>query len=216
LEFPQTWRPAPRQAADWHHRCLARFGQFPIPDDEFKIPVAVEATIPGQYKISVTDYYLTLTHDLYFTDLEENVSIRIDENFTYTFTISQAAKAISSPLDAINGPQKATTEFGDRFLITTQPHETESTLPQEIALQQNYPNPFNPTTQIQYEIPQQSDVLLTVYDMSGRQVATLVNGSVQAGVHTVNFDGSSLASGVYMYRLRACNSVLSRKLTIIK
>ena len=116
----------------------------------------------------------------------------------------------------MRGPQKATTEFGDRFLITTQPREMDSTLPDAVALNQNYPNPFNPTTQIRYELPQQSDVRITVYDMVGRQVATLVNETVQAGTHTVNFDASNLSSGVYLYRLQAGSTTLSRKLTVIK
>ena len=74
----------------------------------------------------------------------------------------------------------------------------------------------HPTTQIRYELPRQSDVRLEVFDMTGRQVAVLVNGNVSAGTHTVNFDATNLSSGVYMYRLQAGNVLLSRKLTVIK
>ena len=117
----------------------------------------------------------------------------------------------------MRGPQKAqTVTSGNRFVITTQPREADSTIPDAVALNQNYPNPFNPTTQITYELPQQENVQLTVYDMVGRQVATLVNETVQAGVHNVNFDASNLSSGVYIYRLQTGSTTLSRKLTVIK
>ena len=196
---------------------LLTASHLPMPDEDFEIPVNVQTTRPGMYTISATDFNLSLAQDLYLVDLHEDVSVRIDENFSYRFDINQAAKANPKPISGmINGPKKVTAEFGDRFLITTQPREADSTLPDAVALNQNYPNPFNPSTQITYELPQQTDVRLTVYDMVGRQVATLVNETVQAGVHNVNFDASSLSSGVYIYRLQAGSSTLSRKLTVIK
>jgi hypothetical protein len=76
-------------------------------------------------------------------------------------------------------------------------------IPARFALQQNYPNPFNPTTQIPYEIPvgTRHAVSLRVYDVLGREVATLVDEVKQPGTYAVKFDGSGLASGVYFYRL---------------
>lgn len=117
---------------------------------------------------------------------------------------------------SVQQPQKALPQFAGRFVISTQPREFPADIPQELALRQNYPNPFNPATQITYELPLQADVRLEVYDMVGRQVATLVNETVQAGVHTVNFDAGNLSSGVYIYRLQAGSTTLSRKLTVIK
>ena len=104
-----------------------------------------------------------------------------------------------------------------RFTIsTTPPERKDSERPGTVDLNQNCPNPFNPTTQITYELPQQSDVTLQVFDLTGRQVAILVNEQVNAGTHTANFDASNLSSGVYVYRLQAGSVVLSRKLTLIK
>ncbi len=89
-------------------------------------------------------------------------------------------------------------------------------IPARIALKQNYPNPFNPTTLISYALPEAMIVSLEVYDVTGRRVAQLENGMQQAGSHTVSFDGSRLASGIYLYRLRAGDTVLNRSMLLVK
>lgn len=76
----------------------------------------------------------------------------------------------------------------------------------QFKLSQNYPNPFNPTTKIDFEIPALSSVSLTVYDMLGKEVATLVNKDLNAGVYTVDFKGGSLSSGIYLYRINVINN----------
>ncbi|MBK6875713.1 MAG: T9SS type A sorting domain-containing protein [Ignavibacteria bacterium] len=74
-------------------------------------------------------------------------------------------------------------------------------LPTEFALHQNYPNPFNPATKISFDLPQDSKVNLIVYDLLGREVKRLVNNEFKvAGKYTYDFNGSSLASGIYFYR----------------
>jgi hypothetical protein len=83
-------------------------------------------------------------------------------------------------------------------------------------LMQNYPNPFNPTTTIGFEIPRSSFVTLKVFDLLGREVATLVNGEVKTGIHERAFDGSGLASGVYLYRLQAEGFVQTKKLLLLR
>ena len=90
------------------------------------------------------------------------------------------------------------------------------TLPQKFALEQNYPNPFNPSTMINFSLGKSGQVTLSVYDLLGRQVAELVNGKMEAGVHEVNLDASELASGVYVYRLTAGGFVQSRKMVLLK
>ena len=89
-------------------------------------------------------------------------------------------------------------------------------LPTQFALRQNYPNPFNPSTTIKYELPRSSEVRLSVYDMLGREVAILVNERMNAGVHEVKFDGSGLASGVYLYRMWAGEFVATKRLLLLK
>ncbi|MDX1642114.1 MAG: T9SS type A sorting domain-containing protein, partial [Balneolaceae bacterium] len=177
-------------------------------------------TRAGNFTITATDFDFSLSSDLYFVDLQEEKSIKIDENFSYEFSTDAVAKVPGGDVFnrcSVNSPQKAKTfATADRFMITAQPKEFASELPSSVALNQNYPNPFNPTTQISYDLPKQADVRLEVYDLVGRQVATLVNQTVEAGSHIVNFDAANLSSGVYIYRLHAGNTILSRKLTIIK
>ncbi len=83
-------------------------------------------------------------------------------------------------------------------------------------LEQNYPNPFNPVTNIKFYLPKAEKVELTVYNMLGQKVKSLINENRSAGYHTVTFDASNLASGVYVYVLKAGNVKLSKKMTLLK
>ena len=84
------------------------------------------------------------------------------------------------------------------------------------ALSQNFPNPFNPATVISYQLPATSDVKLVVFDVLGREVATLVNGVEEPGYKSVQWDASGVASGVYFYRLQAGGFVSAKKLVLLK
>jgi hypothetical protein len=86
----------------------------------------------------------------------------------------------------------------------------------EYALEQNYPNPFNPTTTIKYQIPTSGNVTIKVYDILGNEVAMLVEGYVETGKYEVEFDASSLASGVYIYRLNVNDYVNVKKMVLLK
>ncbi len=101
------------------------------------------------------------------------------------------------------------------FEIATDVGETER-FPKEYALLQNYPNPFNPTTTISYQLSAGSLVTLTVCDLLGRKVATLVDAYQWPGYHTVSLEGSGLASGVYVYRLTAGAFVGQKKMLLIR
>ncbi len=91
-----------------------------------------------------------------------------------------------------------------------------SALPKKFELEQNYPNPFNPTTTIGFDLPRASNIILQVYDVLGRRVATLVNGEVPAGRHSVVFNGNGLASGVYFCVLRHDGEQSVRKMLLLK
>ncbi len=89
-------------------------------------------------------------------------------------------------------------------------------VPKSFVLEQNYPNPFNPTTNIKYQIVNNSFVSLKVYDILGREVETLVNESLKPGTYEVDFDGSNLSSGVYYYRMEAGNYFETKKMLLVK
>jgi subtilisin family serine protease len=89
-------------------------------------------------------------------------------------------------------------------------------VPEKFYLSQNYPNPFNPTTKISFGVSVSSDVTMNVYDLSGKEVANLVNEKVQAGEYEITFDASNLPSGTYFVRLNAGEYTESKKITLIK
>jgi hypothetical protein len=100
--------------------------------------------------------------------------------------------------------------------VGSQPGTDNSQGPSSFALEQNWPNPFNPTTTINFQIPASSNVCLKVYDVIGREVATLVDDVRPAGAYSVTFDGSGLASGTYVYRIQAGSSVATKKLVLVR
>jgi len=89
-------------------------------------------------------------------------------------------------------------------------------LPAEFALNQNYPNPFNPTTTISFALPAATNVTLKVYNMLGQTVETLIDEPMEAGVHQINFDASSMASGMYFYNIKTDNKSETRKMVLLK
>jgi hypothetical protein len=88
--------------------------------------------------------------------------------------------------------------------------------PEGYVLESNYPNPFNPTTTISFSIPQAQHVSLVVYDAVGREVAKLIDSELGSGSHSVTFDGKNLASGLYVYRIRAGDFVQEKKMQLVK
>ncbi len=96
--------------------------------------------------------------------------------------------------------------FNSNFTVFTPVHTANNDVPRSFSLSQNFPNPFNPTTTISYELSANSYATLRVYDILGRVEVTLVNSTQTQGEHSVYFDGSKIASGVYLYRLDAVRS----------
>jgi hypothetical protein len=94
--------------------------------------------------------------------------------------------------------------------------QPRNTIPGDFALSQNYPNPFNPATTIRYDLPRASHVTLTVYDLLGREVATLIDGVEEPGYKSVQWSAGGVAGGIYFYRLQAGNFMQVRKLLLLK
>jgi hypothetical protein len=106
--------------------------------------------------------------------------------------------------------------FASHTFISTLGAEGAAPLPAQYELEQNYPNPFNPETRIGFRIQDAGFTSLKVYDVLGREVATLVEGKIDAGNHEVTFDGSNLPSGVYVYRLMSGSYQESKKMLLMK
>lgn len=118
---------------------------------------------------------------------------------------------------ASNG--QATSEWSNTRTFTTytpMASDEPGSLPQIAELDQNYPNPFNPVTTISYKLPEDTPVELEVLSVEGRRITVLVDEHQTAGRHHITFDASDLASGVYMYRLRAGSTVETRTMTFVK
>ncbi len=104
------------------------------------------------------------------------------------------------------------TTNGGYTLITKQ----NATIPEKYILSQNYPNPFNPSTVISFSLPVDSRVSIKVYDVQGREVQTLVNERMGAGVYETTFDGAGLNSGVYFYQMRVGDYAETKRMILIK
>jgi hypothetical protein len=93
---------------------------------------------------------------------------------------------------------------------------TEGLVPSEFALLQNYPNPFNPTTTINYNLPKQAMVEISIFNALGERVAMLVNEIKEAGRHTVEFNATGYSSGIYFYQIKANDFISVKKMILMK
>ncbi len=107
-------------------------------------------------------------------------------------------------------------DFNGNFEYFNLNNEVNIGTPSAYALSQNYPNPFNPSTTINFDLPTDGNVSLKLYDMSGKEVATLVNEVRAAGYYSVNFNASQLTSGVYFYSISADNFTATKKMLLVK
>ena len=88
--------------------------------------------------------------------------------------------------------------------------------PEKIRLTQNWPNPFNPATEIQYNLPEEMDITLMVYDIRGQLITRLAHGEQNAGIHRIHFNGEHLDSGIYFYQLKTEHHTLTRRMVLLK
>lgn len=147
-------------------------------------------TIPGSHQA----YEWNLPADL---EAGENYKIQItSESDSTIFSISENSFTV---IDTVTNVVK-----------------DENYIPQEYSLEQNYPNPFNPTTTIKFSIPNASYVKLSIYDLLGNEIVTLIDAGKQAGSYKVTFDASKFASAIYIYRIVADNFIDSKKMILLK
>jgi hypothetical protein len=104
----------------------------------------------------------------------------------------------------------------NNYCIATIGVNGNSEIPLKFALEQNYPNPFNPSTNIKFELPKQEFVTIKIFDVMGREVASLVNETKEAGYHSIVFNGADLSSGLYIYKIEAGDFTDTKKMILIK
>lgn len=107
-------------------------------------------------------------------------------------------------------------EADEESALAAELNRSTSILPESFELSQNYPNPFNPTTTISFALPKSSQVSLTVFNILGQEVARLVDGTMPAGTHQVNFDASNVSSGIYFYRIQTDEFSEQKKMVLLK
>ncbi len=197
---------------------------------ELSVPIYVggfEDGVPvnGSYTLSWPEFGdVPDAWTLILKDKNNGKEINLREESSYTFNVSQSAQKrpvnnTISNFTLINTPNKsktATSENSARFSLRIEPGEDAEGLPDKYELYNNYPNPFNPTTTIRFAVPLEGPVELSVYDILGRKVATLVNENYNAGFHNIQWDAGNLSSGTYIYRLKTTEGSFSKKLTLIK
>lgn len=195
-------------------------------------PLEFHGTLEAPLSLDLLNVTGDFTLAADFNEIPESWTVTLYDNVTgettnlrsssYSFTAEgeTAGRSAQGKLAANAGTALMSSNPEARFTIfvDAQPLSSpiEGELPKEMALEQNYPNPFNPTTQIRYDLPESADVRLDVFNIQGQRVSTLVSQNQSAGRYNVNFDASTLASGVYIYRLQAGNNVMTRKMTLIK
>lgn len=193
-----------------------------------ELPVELETTMefPLSYSANGSDQ-LTFQWDIH-TDIPDNWNLRLMDKETgqeinmrnvreYTFRNNSSNKSKLSDNNLLN--RDSGEEGNPRFVLSIDPNiqsENNSALPESIKLNPNYPNPFNPTTTIPYEITEDAEVRLTVWNMIGQKVATLVDGNVEAGTHEVTWNAQRMPSGIYIARFEVNGNVFTRKMTLIK
>lgn len=169
--------------------------------------VIVTPTVPTTYTVTATDANnQTATDDVYVNVLDWRCGNKLNKvtlcHNGHTICVAEAA--VQAHLDIGDTPGGCQTSKSGRVV------------PGVFSLAQNYPNPFNPSTVIEYGLPEDGEVQLRVYDLFGREVERLVDETVQAGTYIVNYDGSKLPSGVYVYRLEWNGQFITRRMTLLK
>ncbi|MEX0719515.1 MAG: pectinesterase family protein [Balneolaceae bacterium] len=140
-----------------------------------------------------------------------DISEQLTSEQAEEYTIENIFSKESNPTFGIDWIPEPASNF-----VVSNESEVEDSRPDSYKLTQNYPNPFNPTTVIGYSLPNSGHVNISLYDLLGRKVATLVNEVKNAGTYEVQFDASRLASGIYLYRIETSNFSMAKKMTLLK
>jgi len=186
---------------------------------------SVKIENPDSNKVKLVSYGSAKEYDIELNYVTEtgvgrfgDFSIQLTANTSHTFVPDWTGLTNSQLLVLVDVGNNGTIDdtLSLKNEVTGIKDEGSLLSPDSYNLAQNYPNPFNPVTTIQYSIPNRSSVTLKIYDVLGKEIATLVNEEKDRGLYSVNFDASGLASGIYLYRLQAGSFVETKKMILLK
>jgi hypothetical protein len=151
-------------------------------------------------------------------DLTHNKAVTVPSTYNFTYTapatpgpVTLYATAKGSAFSAWNNAPNFSITVASATLVAA-----ETNTPASFQLEQNYPNPFNPATKIRFSIPAEAFTSVKIYDLQGREVAALVNGTLKPGTYDAEWNAGRLASGVYLYRMTAGTYTETKKLLLQK
>ena len=172
--------------------------------------------------------YLADKHGRLVTNADKTIDLQVDGVGSLSATSIEATAGVAA-VDYILEPGETGTatisamaeglttgRLGEMQITDIEDLENKTGHVKEFRLKQNYPNPFNPSTNIAYALPASSHVNLTVYDITGRKIATLVDEQQPAGQHRETFESGNLSSGLYLYRLETDNFTKTRQMMLVK
>jgi hypothetical protein len=172
--------------------------------------------LPTQVSVSISTDGTIFTNVGILSDNSTNDSTSSIHKYYYTLPNTINARYVKFSTLAQAGAWVFVDEYEVLAPVTTGIKKQTSSVPTNFNLSQNYPNPFNPSTNINFSLEKPSNVTLSVYNVLGQKVATLVNSFMQAGSYTYQFDASKLASGIYIYRIETGNFVSAKKMILLK
>ena len=177
-------------------------------------PVNIPTPLVSSFKYVATD---PDGDQVYYSLLSGPAGSNVDTTglFTWGPTIDQVGHIYTVTVQATDGQLSTTTA---QYIAASDITDVQklNDIPKEYFLSQNYPNPFNPTTSIQFGIPKEGFVKLSVFNVIGQEVKVLVNKNMSAGNYKVNFDASKLNSGMYLYRIEAADYMSVKKMLLVK
>ncbi|MEW6651909.1 MAG: putative Ig domain-containing protein [Bacteroidota bacterium] len=230
-----SWKPTSAQAGDYEISFFVSDGKVTT-TIKVKIKVIKVNSAPvfdpktiSDTTISVHNVNMLFKYQFKATDPDGDVvTFRIDGDspsgstlsssgaFNWITSASHANRIYMFMVTASDGTLSETKVVTITVRPTVVSVEDEAVIPTKFNLAQNYPNPFNPSTKIKYNLPKESNVVLKVYNVMGEEIATLVNGNKPAGVYSVKFDASGLASGFYIYRIQTNEFTKTMKMLLAK
>ena len=211
---------------DNHHRITVNSGDISrdlyFGDDKPKNTVIEQFSLPplppqGAFDVRFSGGWWLSENDIVVLELQQSdepVTITIEGNGTYHVTQLKGLVELSNTV--VSGGELITLASQTDRINVVLTGDAETSLPTEFALMQNYPNPFNPVTMIRYSVSETVHVRIDIYNIAGQKVSTVVNSTQDAGYHTVAFDASRLASGIYLYKMQAGDFVKVQKMMFVK